>query len=339
MTNKNKTFLVTGAAGFIGFHLCNNLIKKKYKVVGIDAMTDYYDVNLKKDRLNILKKNKNFIFHKQKLENFKSLKSLFKKYNPSFIVHLGAQAGVRYSLKKPRTYIDSNIIGTFNILELAKIYKPVHLLCASTSSVYGASKKQLFKETDKTDEPLSLYAASKKSCEVIAHSYSYNWNIPITIFRFFSVYGPWGRPDMAFYKFLELAEKNKNIDVYNYGKMYRDFTYVDDLIKSIEKLINKIPSKKVHGDSLSSVAPFRVVNIGNSSKQSLEKAIKLLEKYYGKTFKKNYIEMQKGDVVSTMASSKLLKTLIRYSPNTNLEKGIKKFIVWLKDYKSKKIDL
>ena len=334
MKHKKKVFLVTGAAGFIGFHICNRLIKKRFKVIGIDGMTNYYDVNLKKERLKILKKNKNFFFHRQKLEDLKSLKSVFRKYNPTHVIHLGAQAGVRYSLKNPKSYIDSNILGTFNILESAKIFKLSHLLIASTSSVYGANKRQPFKETDKVDTPLSLYAASKKSCEILAHSYSYNWQIPITIFRFFTVYGPWCRPDMAFFKFIDLAEQNKNIEVYNYGKMERDFTYIDDLIISIEKLIDKIPSKRLSNDSLSSVAPYRIVNIGNSSKQSLKKAIQILEKNYGKVFKKEYVEMQKGDVKSTLSSTNLLSKLIHFSPDTSIEKGIKKFVKWYKEYKS-----
>tara|TARA_B100001248_G_C27393664_1_gene464023 strand:+ start:1437 stop:2444 length:1008 start_codon:yes stop_codon:yes gene_type:complete len=334
MKHKKKVFLVTGAAGFIGFHICNRLIKKRFKVIGIDGMTNYYDVNLKKERLKILKKNENFFFHRQKLEDLKSLKSIFKKYNPTHVIHLGAQAGVRYSLKNPKSYIDSNILGTFNILESAKIFKLSHLLIASTSSVYGANKRQPFKETDKVDTPLSLYAASKKSCEILAHSYSYNWQIPITIFRFFTVYGPWGRPDMAFFKFIDLAEQNKNIEVYNYGKMERDFTYIDDLTISIEKLLNKIPTKRLTNDSLSSVAPYRIVNIGNASKQSLEKAIKILEKNYGKVFKKEYVEMQRGDVKSTLSSSNLLSKLIKFSPDTSIEKGIKKFVKWYKEYNS-----
>ena len=333
MKNEKPTILVTGAAGFIGYHLCFDLLKKNFKVIGLDNLNEYYDVNLKKDRLKILKRKNDFTFHKISLENFKKLRFYIRKYSPKYIIHLAAQAGVRYSLENPRSYIESNIIGTFNILEIAKDTKPDHLLIASTSSVYGANKKQPYKEIDKADEPLSLYAATKKSTELLAHSYSYNFNLNITAFRFFTVYGPWGRPDMAFYKFLELNSKNKPIEIFNYGKMFRDFTYIDDLVKSISKLIKVEPINRVNSDSLSSVAPFRVVNIGSSKKEKLMKSIKILENLNEREFKKKFTEMQKGDVPSTFASSTLLKKLTGFSPETKLEEGLKKFFVWYSQYK------
>ncbi len=333
MKNEKPTILVTGAAGFIGYHLCFDLLKKNFKVIGLDNLNEYYDVNLKKDRLKKLKRKNDFTFHKISLENFKKLRFYIRKYSPKYIIHLAAQAGVRYSLENPRSYIESNIIGTFNILEIAKDTKPDHLLIASTSSVYGANKKQPYKEIDKADEPLSLYAATKKSTELLAHSYSYNFNLNITAFRFFTVYGPWGRPDMAFYKFLELNSKNKPIEIFNYGKMFRDFTFIDDLVKSILKLIKVEPKNRVNSDSLSSAAPFRVVNIGSSKKEKLMKSIKILENLNEREFKKKFTEMQKGDVPSTFASSTLLKKLIGFSPETRLEEGLKKFFVWYSQYK------
>ncbi len=333
MKNEKPTILVTGAAGFIGYHLCFDLLKKNFKVIGLDNLNEYYDVNLKKDRLKKLKRKNDFTFHKISLENFKKLRFYIRKYSPKYIIHLAAQAGVRYSLENPRSYIESNIIGTFNILEIAKDTKPDHLLIASTSSVYGANKKQPYKEIDKADEPLSLYAATKKSTELLAHSYSYNFNLNITAFRFFTVYGPWGRPDMAFYKFLELNSKNKPIEIFNYGKMFRDFTYIDDLVKSILKLIKVEPKNRVNSDSLSSAAPFRIINIGSSKKEKLMKSIKILENLNEREFKKKFTEMQKGDVPSTFASSTLLKKLIGFSPETKLEEGLKKFFVWYSQYK------
>ncbi|MDC6475461.1 NAD-dependent epimerase/dehydratase family protein, partial [bacterium] len=268
--NKNKKILITGSSGFIGFSLALNLLKKGHKILGYDSINDYYDVNLKFSRNRILKKFKNFNFIKGELENQKKLNKNVLSFKPEIIIHLAAQAGVRYSLDVPRKYISSNIIGTFNIIEIAHKIKVKHLLIASSSSVYGANKQSAFKETDKTDTQLSIYAATKKSTESIAHSYSSLWKIPITMLRFFTVYGPWGRPDMAYFKFTKAIIKNKKIDVYNGGEMYRDFTYIDDVTKSIELLINKIPSQNkksnYKNDSLSNVAPFRIINIGNQKK-------------------------------------------------------------------------
>ena len=226
--------LITGSSGFIGFHLTNKLLKQGYKVHGFDSMNSYYDVKLKKDRYNILKKNKNFSFTKSKLENKRSLEKTFYKFKPNIVIHLAAQAGVRYSIDKPRVYQESNITGTFNIIEASHKLKVKHLIMASSSSVYGANKKIPFKEIDKTETQLSIYAATKKSNESMAHSYSNIWKIPITMLRFFTVYGPWGRPDMALFKFTKGIINNKKIDIYNYGKMYRDFTYIDDIVNGIK---------------------------------------------------------------------------------------------------------
>ena len=235
--------IITGSSGFIGFHLCRKLLENGIKVHGIDSMNSYYDVNLKKARLKILKKYKNFSFTKIKLENQKKLNQTFFKFRPQIVVHLAAQAGVRYSIKKPRVYLDSNITGTYNIIEISKKTKVKHLVMASSSSVYGANKKIPFKEVDKTDTQLSIYAATKKSNESMAHSYSNIWKIPITMLRFFTVYGPWGRPDMALFKFTKGILKNKKIDIYNNGKMYRDFTFIDDIVNGIQSTIKKIPNK------------------------------------------------------------------------------------------------
>ena len=327
--------LVTGAAGFIGFHFCNYLLEKSknIEILGIDSLSSYYDVNLKKDRLKILKQNKNFFFKKIELENKSELEKIFKESRPKIVVHLGAQAGVRYSLENPKSYIDSNIVGSFNILELSKDFPPEHLLMASTSSVYGANKKFPFSETDKADNPLSLYAASKKSMELLAHSYSYSFGLPITIFRFFTVYGPWGRPDMAFYKFLDLHFKSNEIEIYNRGNMERDFTFIDDLIDSIYKLMKVIPNKKDFKNGTSHVADYRIVNIGNSKKENLLDAINKLEKEVGEEFKKKYTGMQLGDVTSTEADNKLIIKLIGKTKYTDLSQGLSKFYQWYKKYK------
>ena len=258
------------------------------------------------------------------------------KFKPQIIIHLAAQAGVRYSLDAPRKYLSSNIIGTFNIIEIAHKIKVKHLLIASSSSVYGANKQSVFKETDKTDNQLSIYAATKKSTESIAHSYSSLWKIPITMLRFFTVYGPWGRPDMAYFSFTKAIIKNKKINVYNKGEMYRDFTYIDDVTKSIELLIDKIPSqnnkKKYKNDSLSNVAPFRIVNIGNQKKVYLKKFIIALENKLNKKAKKNNMSMQKGDVKKTLSNTHLLNQIINFKPKVNYIEGISGFVDWYKKY-------
>ena len=328
--------LVTGSSGFIGFHLSKLLLEKGHKVHGVDNMNKYYDVKLKKTRLKILKKYKNFSFAKINIENEKKLKKTFKNFKPKITIHLAAQAGVRYSIEKPRVYLDSNITGSFNIIEASHESNVKHLIMASSSSVYGANKKIPFKEIDKTETQLSIYAATKKANESMAHSYANIWNIPITMLRFFTVYGPWGRPDMALFKFTKGVLENKKIDIYNFGKMYRDFTYIDDIVNGIILLINKAPNinqkNKYKNDSLSSVAPFRILNIGNTKKVFLLNFIKQIELVLGKKAIKNYMPLQKGDVKQTLSNTKLLKSITGYNPKTNYKTGIKNFINWYKEY-------
>ena len=334
--NKNKKILITGSSGFIGFSLALNLLKKGHKILGYDSINDYYDINLKHSRNKILKKFKNFSFIRGELENQKKLNKNVLSFKPEIIIHLAAQAGVRYSLDAPRKYLSSNIIGTFNIIEIAHKIEVKHLLIASSSSVYGANKQSAFKETDKTDTQLSIYAATKKSTESIAHSYSSLWKIPITMLRFFTVYGPWGRPDMAYFKFTNAIIKKKKIDVYNKGEMYRDFTYIDDVTRSIELLINKAPSlyKKSNykNDSLSNVAPYRIINIGNQRRVYLKDFITALEKKLGKKANKNNMSMQKGDVEKTLSNTNLLYQIIKYKPKVNYINGISTFVEWYKKY-------
>jgi UDP-glucuronate 4-epimerase len=330
-----KIFL-TGSSGFIGFHLSKKLLDKGHSVHGFDSMNNYYDVKLKIARYKILNKYKKFSFTKGKLENQKILDNSLLKFKPKIIIHLAAQAGVRYSIDKPRVYLDSNIIGTHNIIELAKKVNVKHLLIASSSSVYGANKKLPFKEIDKTETQLSIYAATKKSTESIAHSYSSVWKVPITMLRLFTVYGPWGRPDMALFKFTKGIINKKKIDIYNQGKMYRDFTYIDDIVDGINALINKAPNLKqlgkIKNDSLSPIAPFRILNIGNTHKVYLLDFINALEKELGAKAIRNYMPMQKGDVKTTLSDTTLLKKITGYNPKTNYKVGIKKFLKWYLHY-------
>ena len=326
--------LITGTAGFIGFHLAKLLLKDGFKVHGYDSINDYYDVNLKLARQNILLKDKNFSTTKGLLEDNDKLNEVADKFQPDVIIHLAAQAGVRYSLENPRTYIHSNIVGTFNVMEIARKLKVKHLLMASTSSVYGANTEMPFTETEKADTQLTIYAATKKSNESMAHSYSHLWKIPTTMFRFFTVYGPWGRPDMALFKFVKSIINNKPIDIYNNGEMYRDFTYIDDLANGIKSLVDCIPNnKKVsENDSLSPVAPFRVVNIGNSEKIKLIDFIAAIEEKLDKKAIKNFMPTQKGDVHATWADASLLNSLTDYKPQTDFKDGIASFIEWYHDY-------
>jgi len=327
---------ITGSSGFIGFHLVKKLLEKGHKIHGFDSMNNYYDVKLKKVRLKILKQYKNFSFTRGLLENQKILAKSILKFKPKIIIHLAAQAGVRYSIEKPRVYLDSNIIGTYNIIELSKKIDVKHLLIASSSSVYGANKKLPFREIDKTETQLSIYASTKKATESIAHSFSSVWKVPTTILRFFTVYGPWGRPDMALFKFTKGILNKKVIDIYNKGKMYRDFTYIDDVVNAICLLINKAPNLKQLGknknDSLSPVAPFRILNIGNTYKVFLLNFINELEKQIGIKAKRKYMPMQRGDVKITLSDTTLLKKLTGYSPKTNYKIGIKNFLKWYLKY-------
>lgn len=327
--------LITGSAGFIGFHLAKLLLEDGLQVFGYDGITDYYEKSLKHARHNILLNNYTFDAEESMLEDYDKLNEVVNKFKPDIIVHLAAQAGVRYSLNNPRSYINSNIVGTFNVLEVAREKKIKHLLIASTSSVYGSNVEVPFKENQKTDNQLTIYASTKKANESMAHSYSHLWKIPTTIFRFFTVYGPWGRPDMALFKFVSKILNNKQIDIYNNGEMYRDFTYVDDLVYAIKLLIKRIPLENTNVsnmDSVSSVAPFRVVNIGNSKKIKLLDFIDAIEENLGKKAIRNYMPIQKGDVHSTWADTSLLKSLISYIPQTNYKDGIDKFIEWYRKY-------
>ena len=323
--------LITGSAGFIGFHLSKLLLEKGITVIGIDGMTDYYDIKLKEDRNKILESYDHFTFHRNMLSDTEKIVEIVKKNNVDTIVHLAAQAGVRYSIENPKSYIDSNIYGSFSILEVARICSIQHLLCASTSSVYGSNVEMPFIENQRTDSQLTIYSATKKSMESMCHAYSDLWKIPITVFRFFTVYGPWGRPDMALFKFVDAALKNETIDVYNNGEMYRDFTYVEDLVKAIRLLSNKIPNASKNGDRYFQ-SPFRIINIGNSTKVKLSDFIKSIEAKLNVNIKKNFLPIQKGDVLATWANCSELKRLTGFQPSTNIDIGISNFIDWYQDY-------
>jgi len=330
--------LITGTAGFIGFHLAKIMLENNWNVIGIDGITDYYDILLKKNRHKILKEDPNFKAYEIMLEDEESISNIFRDHSPSIIIHLAAQAGVRYSIENPKSYIQSNIIGTFNILEVSKKFSVKHFLMASTSSVYGSNKKMPFHENQKASTQMSFYAATKKANESMTHSYSYTYEIPTTIFRFFTVYGPWGRPDMALFKFTKAILEDEIIDVYNYGKMTRDFTYVLDIVEAIRLLVNIIPEtpdnrkSSYSFDSISDVAPWRVVNIGNAKSVTLIEYIETLEKQLGKTANKKLMKMQIGDVPNTMSDISLLMALTGFKPKTNVSEGIKNFVEWYKSY-------
>lgn len=334
---KNVAF-ITGSAGFIGFHLSNYLLCNGWIVVGLDSMNDYYNVKLKKDRLEKLLLNSNFHNYQGLVQDQSLLETIYSNHQPNYIIHLAAQAGVRFSIENPLSYVESNLIGTFHILEIARKFKTKHLLIASTSSVYGSSQVLPFHENQKSDTPLSFYAATKKSNEVMAHSYSHLYNIPTTMLRFFTVYGPWGRPDMALFKFTRNILSEIPINVFNNGKMKRDFTYINDLVKAIYLLISKIPdniNKKsitIPHDSISNVAPFRVVNIGNSAPINILDYVDQLEKILGKKAKINFLDMQNGEVKVTYSDINLLYELTGYKPKTSLSEGILEFVKWYKSY-------
>ena len=329
-----RKILVTGTAGFIGFHLARLLLDEGFRVQGYDGMSTYYDVRLKQRRHQILLQNPNFSAVEARLEDREALDSIADAFQPEVIVHLAAQAGVRYSLEAPRDYIDSNIIGTFNVMEVARRLKVQHLLMASTSSAYGANEAMPFVETDRTDHQLTIYAATKKATESMGHAYAHLWKIPTTMFRFFTVYGPWGRPDMALYKFVEAILQDRPIDIYNNGQMYRDFTYVTDLVRGIRLLIDAVPveGQPVEGDSLSPAAPWRVVNIGNSDKVKLLDFVDAIETCLGRKAQRNYMPMQQGDVLATWADASLLRSLTGYTPQTDVKDGIAAFVSWYREY-------
>ena len=332
-----RVFL-TGSAGFIGFHLSRLLLEEGFTVHGYDGMTDYYDVRLKERRHAMLLEHPQFSATEGMLEDQALIDRVADEFRPDVIVHLAAQAGVRYSLENPRAYLDANVIGSFNVLEVARRHGVQHLLMASTSSVYGANEEMPFRETDKADTQLTIYAATKKASESMAHSYAHLCNLPVTMFRFFTVYGPWGRPDMALYKFTEAILSGKPLDIYNHGEMYRDFTYVTDLVKGIRLLIDAVPVRPespadiAPGDSLSPVAPYRVVNIGNSDRVKLTDFVDAIEEATGRTAIRNYMEMQKGDVPATWAEASLLQSLTGYRPQTDVRKGVAEFVAWYRAY-------
>lgn len=325
---------ITGTAGFIGFHLAELLLQEGWDVAGYDGMTDYYDVALKQRRHDMLGQRARFTATEALLEDAGAVSQAVAAARPDVIIHLAAQAGVRYSIDNPRAYVEANIIGTFNLMEAALAVKPAHLLMASTSSVYGANTDMPYAEHHKADTQMSFYAATKKANEAMAHSWAHIHNLPITMFRFFTVYGPWGRPDMALFKFTKAILAGEAIDVYNHGQMWRDFTYIDDLVRGIRLLMDVVPGRgaQVADDSLSPVAPWRVVNIGNSTKVRLEEFIDAIEAATGKPAIRNYMDMQQGDVPATWADATLLHNLTGYAPQTDMREGVARFVAWYRSH-------
>lgn len=333
-----KRAFITGAAGFIGFHLAKRLLDQGWQVHGLDGMTSYYDLRLKQSRLALLAQNPGFTQTEAMLEDAEAVMQAARAAQPDAIIHLAAQAGVRYSLEAPRAYIDSNLVGTFNVMEAARELKVGHLLMASTSSVYGANEDMPFREVDKADHPLTIYAATKKANEAMGHAYAHIHDLPVTMFRFFTVYGPWGRPDMAPFKFTKAILAGDPIDIYNNGEMWRDFTYVTDLVQGIAGLIEAVPARPAtraeiaEGDSLSPAAPFRVVNIGNGQKVRLMDFIEAIEEATGKKAIRNYMPMQVGDVPATWADASLLQRLTGGCPSTDVRVGMRAFVDWYRGY-------
>lgn len=329
--------LITGAAGFIGFHLSKKLLDNSYQIVGIDNLNDYYDPSLKQFRLEILGKYNNFNFHKVDLKDKAEVDNIFETYQPTHVINLAAQAGVRYSIENPYAYVDSNLTGFMNILEACRNYPVEHLLYASSSSVYGGNKVAPFSTDHNVDHPVSLYAATKKSNELMAHTYSHLYGIPSTGLRFFTVYGPYGRPDMAYFSFTKDILAGKPIRVFNHGKMERDFTYIDDIVEGIVKLIDKAPVankewNEIKDDLSTSFAPYKIYNIGNNNPVQLMRFINALESALGKEAEKVYMDMQPGDVLRTYADVSDLERDINFKPSTSIEDGLKKFVQWYEDY-------
>lgn len=329
--------LVTGAAGFIGFHLSQRLLAAGHEVVGLDALTSYYDPALKQARLELLGTHERFSFGRIDLVDAGALEAFVAAAGAEIVFHLAAQPGVRYSIENPQSYIQSNVVGTANLLETLRRHPPRHLIFASTSSVYGGNQTMPHAETDRADFPLSLYAATKKSGEALVHSYSHLWSIPATCLRFFTVYGPYGRPDMALFKFAHAIAAGEAIDVYGNGQMRRDFTYVEDLTAAMEAIMTRAPvmGQPVAGDSLSAVAPFRLLNIGGGRPVELMDFIASLERAMGTKAKLNMLPMQPGDVIATQADTSLLQALVGELPDTSLDEGIDTFVAWFKTYSLK----
>ncbi len=319
MTGKNSAVLVTGSAGFIGFHVSKRLLEMGESVVGVDNLNEYYDVNLKKARLEILKSYNDFTFYKEDIQNFQALEGVFETHNLDFICNLAAQAGVRYSLKAPFSYQKSNLDGFLTLLELARKYSVKNFVYASSSSVYGDNKKVPFSVDDRVDTPVSLYAATKKANELIAHAYSHLYQIPCTGLRFFTVYGPWGRPDMALFLFTDAILKKRPINVYNYGNMKRDFTYIDDIVDGTIAALKR-------------AVPYEIFNLGNSQSVELLDFIRILEGVLGQEAQKNMMPIQPGDVPETAADIRKSRELLGFDPKTPLEKGIRRFVRWYREY-------
>jgi UDP-glucuronate 4-epimerase len=327
-----RTALVTGAAGFIGYHTCRALLDAGWQVRGLDAMTAYYDPALKEARLGQLEGAKGFTFQRGQIEDAGVVAGLMA--GADAVIHLAAQAGVRYSIDAPRSYVTANLIGTHEVLEAARTHKPAHLLMASTSSAYGANTEMPYREVDSAVHPMSFYAATKIANEAMAHSYAHLYGIPTTMFRFFTVYGPWGRPDMALFKFVKAIQQGQPIDVYNHGDMRRDFTYVSDLVTGIVRLIDAVPGKVPVGtiDSLSPVAPYRVVNIGNGNPVPLDDFITAIEAALGRSATRNNLPMQPGDVPATWADAGLVTALVGALPRTDIKTGVARFVEWYRGW-------
>ena len=340
MTAEFKNILITGTAGFIGFHLANRLLSMGCRVLGVDNLNDYYDVNLKKDRLAILEKHPDFSFFRTDLSDLDGLTTIFKSQAVDAVVNLAAQAGVRYSLVNPHAYVQSNLVGFVNILECCRHNQVRHLVFASSSSVYGANTRMPFSVHDNVDHPVSLYAATKKSNELMAHTYSHLYDLPCTGLRFFTVYGPWGRPDMALFLFTKAILEDKPIQVFNHGKMLRDFTYIDDIVEGVVRVIDAVPTPNSEwsGDTPdpgTSYKPYRIFNIGNNNPVELTRFIEAIETALGKEAEKNFMDIQPGDVAATYANIDDLYNAVGFKPETTIEHGIQKFIEWYRRYYNK----
>ena len=327
----SKTILITGCAGFIGFHLAKRLLLNNYAIIGVDNLNSYYDVNLKKARLKLLKEHENFSFELITIEDKEALEKIFFQNDIDIVINLAAQAGVRYSLENPDAYIQSNVIGFMNILKCCNRHQIEHLIYASSSSVYGANNKMPFSTNDNVDHPISLYAATKRVNELLAYTYSHLYDLPTTGLRFFTVYGPWGRPDMSYFKFTKAIMKGDPIQVYNSGNMKRDFTYIDDIVEGIVRLLGKKP-ERIQLPTISSNAPYKIYNIGNNQPVELMEFIAVFEEKIGKKAIKQFLPMQAGDVHETYADIEDLEKDIGFKPQTTINEGIGKFVDWYKEY-------